>query len=108
MYYGLLRVGEIAMSDHVLKAKDLLKFRRQKLMLVFYTSKTHSVADRPQKIRIQAIAGTSEAVKRIYCPVDITLQFLELRPAYLSDNEQLLVHQNGSPLKPNEIRIKNP
>ena len=45
-YYGLLRVGEITDSQHVIKAKNVLVGKnKDKLLIVLYSSKTHSKAN---------------------------------------------------------------
>ena len=52
-YYGLMRVGEVTKSQHVLKAKDVhLAKNKDKLLLILYSSKTHDKANRPQKIKV--------------------------------------------------------
>ena len=49
-YYGLMRIGEVTKSQHVLKAKDVhMAKNKDKLMMVLYSSKTHGKANRPQK-----------------------------------------------------------
>ena len=48
-YYGLLRVGEMALSPHVIKAKDVhVGTNKEKILVLLFSSKTHSVADTPQ------------------------------------------------------------
>ena len=52
-YYGLMRVGEVTKSQHVLKAKDVhIAQNKDKILLVLYSSKTHTKGSRPQKIKI--------------------------------------------------------
>ena len=52
-YYGLLRISELAVSEHVLKAAHIhLAINKDKLLLVLYSSKMHGVGSRPQKIKI--------------------------------------------------------
>ena len=52
-YYGLMHIGEVTHSQHVLKAKDVhLAKNKDKLLLVLYSSKTHDEGSRPQKIKI--------------------------------------------------------
>ena len=52
-YYGLMRVGEVTHSQHVLKAKDVhVACNKDKMLLVLYSSKTHDKSNRPQKIKI--------------------------------------------------------
>ena len=50
-YYGLMRVGEVSNSTHVLRAKSVhLAKNKDKLLLILYSSKTHDKSSRPQKI----------------------------------------------------------
>ena len=49
-YYGLMRIGEVTLSPHVLKAKDVHKaMNKDRVLLVLYSSKTHDKSLRPQK-----------------------------------------------------------
>ena len=52
-YYGMMRVGEVTDSTHVLRTKNVhMATNKDKLLLVLYTSKTHGLGQRPQKIKI--------------------------------------------------------
>ena len=52
-YYGMMRIGEVTDSPHTLKAKNAhLATNKDKLLLIFYTSKMHDLSNRPQKIKI--------------------------------------------------------
>ena len=52
-YYGMMRVGEVTYSDHVVKAKDVHSAQnKDKLLLMLYSSKTHSKGMKPQRIKI--------------------------------------------------------
>ena len=52
-YYGMMRVSEVTLSDHVVKAKDVHSaLNKDKLLLMLYSSKTHTKGMRPQKIKI--------------------------------------------------------
>ena len=54
-YYSLMRVGELTISEHVIKAANVYLGRnKDKLLIILYSSKTHSISDRPQKIKIEA------------------------------------------------------
>ena len=55
LYYGLLRVGEVAESQHSIKAINVHEAQigsHKRLLLVLYTSKTHGRDSQPQKIKI--------------------------------------------------------
>lgn len=48
-YHGLLRVGEVTLGKHVIKAKDVhIGENKRKVQLVLWTSKTHTRAHPPQ------------------------------------------------------------
>ena len=52
-YYGMMRISEVVYSDHVIKAKDVHSaLNKDKLLLLLYSSKTHSKGSRPQRIKI--------------------------------------------------------
>ena len=54
-YYGLMRVGEMAMSPHSLRASDVhLSTNKRKLLLILHTSEMHDESSLPQKIKIVA------------------------------------------------------
>ena len=78
-YHGLLRIGETTHSKHTLRVGDVhSSTNTHQVLLVLRSSKTHTVADRPQKIHIEAEhSGT-------FCPVDLVLKFANARPKYKS------------------------
>ena len=42
-YHGMMRIGEVTMSPHVIKAKNVhIAKNKDKILLVLYSSKTHS------------------------------------------------------------------
>ena len=52
-YYGLMRVGEVTKSPHVLRAQNVhIATNKDKMLLILYSSKTHGKESRPQKIKI--------------------------------------------------------
>ena len=69
-YYGLLRIGELAKSNHILKAKDIhVGINKQKILILLHTSKMHNTGSKPQEIKITSLnAGTK---KRHFCPFQI-------------------------------------
>ena len=73
-YYGMMRVGEVTKSDHVLKAKNIHAAQnKDKLLVVLYSSKTHSVGMRPQKIKITSNNKYKSEFynNRNFCPFDL-------------------------------------
>ena len=70
-YYGLMRVGEVTRSQHVLRAKNVhIAMNKDKIMLILYSSKTHSKESRPQKIKITVNHSerSGHYVHRNFCP----------------------------------------
>ena len=52
-YYGLMRPCEFTKSEHVIKAKDIHENKlKDKLLIMLYSSKTHSFGMKPQRIKI--------------------------------------------------------
>ena len=102
-YYGLMRVGEVTESTHVVKAKDVhMATNKDKLLLVLYTSKTHGLGQRPQKIKITSNRGekTGSYAHRHFCPFKVIGQYIKLRGTYTDDCEQFFVFRDKSPVKP--------
>ena len=78
-YYGLMCIGEVTFSEHVLKAKNVhVATNKDKLLLVLYSSKTHDEGCRPQKIKITS--NRTELLGnycyRNFCPFKIMRIFL--------------------------------
>ena len=110
-YYGMMRIGEIALGPHTIKAKDIHVGRnKQKILMVLYTSKTHGLESRPQKIKIEANSNNvlqsqnSEFNGLIFCPFAMVRRFLAARGNYEKDDEQFFVFRDKSPLKPENFR----
>ena len=100
MYYGLMRIGEITKSQHVVKAKDVfLADNKKKLSLMLYTSKTHDRSNRPQEVKIFSDGKTDK-----YNPVQEISKYLRIRPPYRSENEQFLVFGDNSPVLDSHVR----
>ena len=59
-YFGLLRIGEVTKSKHVVKAKDVqIGKNKKKLMFILRSSKTHTKGQHPQIIKIAASSELS-------------------------------------------------
>ena len=98
-YYGMMRVGEITLSPHVFKAKHVhLATNKDKLLLVLYTSKTHDLRHRPQKIKITSnrMEKSGSYVHRHFCPFKVLRKYIALRGNYAEDNELFFIfHLSG-------------
>ena len=54
-YYGMMRVGELTLGPHTVKAGNIhVGHNKDKILVVLYTSKTHGEESGPQKIKISA------------------------------------------------------
>ena len=104
-YYGLFRVGELTFSQHVIKAKDVHSSDRDKFLIVLHSSKTHSRADPPQKIKIQKDDWPKVTDNKInFSPTEEIKNFIKIRSRYNNDDDPFLVFQDGTPLTPTDLR----
>ena len=102
-YYGLMRIGELALGDHSIKAKDIhIGCNKNKILLVLYSSKTHGKESNPQQIKISLIQMAG-AIPRHYCPFTAITEYMGIRGKYLSDSENLFILTDRSPVKPDTV-----
>ena len=107
-YYGMLRVGELTLSNHMVKAKDVhLGRNKDKIKLILYTSKTHGKELYPQEIKI--VANNSEKVNRYkiqrnFCPFNLMAKYFKVCKAYEGTNEPCFIFQDGTPVSPSHAR----
>ena len=104
-YYGLLRIGEVTMGSHVVKAKDVhVGTNKDKIKLVLYSSKTHGKRNKPQSIRMDALDESDNQKLLKFCPFEITREYSNIRNGYIQDDEQFFVFSDHSPVKPCHVR----
>ena len=97
-YYGLMHIGEVTKSPHVLKAKGIhLATNKTKLLVVLYSSKTHNKASMPQEIKISAIEGKHK-LNRHFCPFTAMNAFMKVHGNYTDDNEQFFIFRDRTGL----------
>ena len=102
-YYGMMRVGELTLSPHTLKAGHIhVGNNKDKIMVVLYSSKTHGAASRPQKIKIASLP--IEVKQQNFCPIRAIQKFMEIRGPYKDKLEQFFVFSDMSPVKPDHFR----
>ena len=83
-YYGLMRVGELTLSEHTILAKDTyIGKNKDKIVLVLYTSKTHGLESSPQEIKISRINSTQPGEEKFFCPFNLLYQYMKTRVNYL-------------------------
>ena len=101
MYYGMFRIGELTLSDHVVKARDVhIGTNKPKLLFVLHSSKTHGKGQKPQLIKISA----SNYLQKHLCPFKLLSDYISLRSKYRNLQEQFFVFSDRSPVKPTQYR----
>ena len=105
-YYGMLRVGELSLSDHVIKACNIhVGSNKDKILIVLYSSKTHGKESRPQKVKISALPLSSKIRKeKFFCPFKTVTKYMKCRGNYFNDEDQFFIFADGSPVQPQHIR----
>ena len=106
-YYGMLRVGEMTLSDHTIKASNVhVGNNKDKILLVLYTSKTHGQESGPQKIKVSAIPTKNNRTNttRFFCPVKLVIHYMKVRGSYQTDSEPFFIFSDGMPVKPHQLR----
>ena len=110
-YYGLFRVGEIAMSQHVIKAVDVhIADNKRKLLFILRSSKTLNKGAKPQMVKISAITinESQRAIRvmdelQISCPYQQLRHYLALRHSITNKAEQFFVFRHGIPVTARHI-----
>ena len=98
-YYGLLRIGEVAESMHVIKARDVhLARNKNKLMMILQTSKTHWKDKKPQIIKLSRLQCVLNNVT--LCPYQSLRDYIKVRPSFINNAEQFFVFRDRSPVTP--------
>ena len=118
-YYGLLRVGEIADSQHSIKAVNIHEAKTEsRLLIILYTSKTHGRDSPPQKVKILGnktieIYQTRNTIKRFtmkkqdlgkFCPVQWTKRYIQLRPPAMNTQQNFFILPDNTALKAQFLR----
>ena len=105
-YYGLLRVGELVSGNHHIKVVIHQGRIKDKLQIVLRSSKTHTIADQPQIIKIESVkrkkrkktANLTDNPR--HCLYKIVDAYIKSRDKYLSKNEPFFIFTGGIPVKP--------
>ena len=106
-YYRLMRVGELTQGPHVAKACNVfLGTNKDKLLIILFTSKTHDLSKRPQKIKITANKKEKSGryASRNFFPFKLFHNYIQLRGAYANNDEQFFVFRDKTPVKPQDAR----
>ena len=103
-YYGLFRIGELADTEHAVRAKDVhVAKNKDKILLLLHTSKTHGRGDPPQEIRITRDDEESRG-RRNFCPFKLTREFTDEKKSYRKSNERFFSFKDGTGAKPSQVR----
>ena len=105
-YFGLLQVGEMTLSEHMIKASNVqISQNKKKLRLILESSKTHGHDKMPQIIKLVGIdchfnRGESDNI----CPFATIKQYLSLRRKRKDVNEPFFIYCDRSPVTSYEYR----
>ena len=103
-YYGMMRVGELTVSPHTLKASNIhVGNNKDKILIVLYSSKTHGKESRPQRIKISAVP-TKRKTQKFFCPFKSVINYMTIRGGYDDETEEFFVFRDRSPAKPHQVR----
>ena len=108
-YFGLLRIGEVSQSEHVVLARNVkIADNKQKIMMILRSSKTHGAESKPQIIKITGNYEIEEYPRLQHlhpiCSFKILRNYLSVRPISLNLKEQFFVFTDNSPVKPANVR----
>ena len=98
-YYGMLRVGEVAKSQHSIEAKDVhIAHNKKKLMFILHSSKTHNRDQPPQFIKISQTEVKGRK-KCCFCPFKAMKEYIGARGSYQDEKDNPFILSNGEPIK---------
>ena len=112
-YYGLLRIGEVTQSPHVVKATDVhLGLNKRKLLFILRTSKTHGKGSKPQMVKISSsrpsnakmVKNKDALISCKFCPYALLRAYITIRNDIVELNEQFFIFSDGTPVKPHHAR----
>lgn len=100
-YHGMMRISELTDGPHNLKAMDVVYAKNKgKITLYLRSSKTHTCADLPQIINIQALPNWNDN-----CPVKLINEYADTRGrSSLNQWQPFLIHKDGMPISQEQFR----
>ena len=107
MYFGLLRVSEVAAGPHPVLVKDVhIGKNKRKFMLLLHTSKTHWRNSKPQIIKISSRGCQSMSFpSSLPCPYQVLRDYASYHRNYLDEEEQFFVFADKLPIT--HINVRN-
>ena len=103
-YYGLFRIGELACSNHMVRAIDThIGINKNKILFILCTSKMHWTDDTPQSVKISATKNHNRT--NHYCPYELLRNYVGLCPKFKSADEPFFVNRDRIGVQPRLIRM---
>ena len=114
-YYGLLRIGEIALGPHIIQVTDVhVGVNKKKVLFVLRSSKTHVLRSKPQVVKIisnkhkYATADQQQSHQQLtagakFCSFELLQCYVHCRKNYRSLQEPFFVYSNRSPVLPYKL-----
>ena len=104
-YYGLMRVSELSKGAHPVRAKDVhAADDKEKILIILFSSKTHGLYSRPQRIKIWADEQQDSSKQSSFSPFQIAREFSRARGGYIKDDEPFFIFSDRSPVEPKHVR----
>ena len=98
-YYGLFRVGEITLSEHVVKATDVsVGTNKRKMMFVLRSSKTHNKSSKPQIIKISGEPKGKFSRNLHVCPFKLLERYIKIHRTKKYKDEPFFIFRDRSPV----------
>ena len=104
-YFGLFRIGELAYSEHSVRAQDVfIGTNKKKFLFILRSSKTHNKETRPQSIKVSSQRRLSSSYKAqnteqlsVPCPYQLLNRYRALRgPCKADESDRFFVYSDGS------------
>ena len=105
-YYGLLRISEITLGEHVLKAKDVeITYNKNKIQLILYSSKTLTKGQHPHKIKItESEEKAVKTVTRNFCPFLASREYMAICGNVKVEEDPFFIYRGNQPVKQHNFR----
>ena len=104
-YFGMFRVGELTLSNHNIKAKDVhIGENKDKMLFILHTSKTHGRGDKPQSVKILAKSRGKKSKGIEICPFRILKEYIHVCKGFISETEPFFIYRDWSPVTANSFR----
>ena len=110
-YYGLLRVGELTKSPHVILTKNVhMGTIKSKILFIMNSSKTHDERNKLQMVKISykplALEQKTKIVNLVldHNPFILINDYIEVRPLTLNAKEQFFIFADNSAVRLEQLR----